>query len=334
MRLRRTLTLAVAVAAVVALCPVPARADDDPRKVRAEAVFQEGVRMQSQGRSADALAKLKEAYEIYPSPNTLAGIARVEHSLGRSLEAIRHYREALRNPLTHPENAEYAKRAIAELEKRLARIDVRGPTGLVVKIGDRDLVLPLVEPVDVEPSPLKLRGTLAGATYEGEGTATVGRLTTIDMAAASAAAPALGAIETTPPSGSEPGFWTGGRIAGAAIFGVGLVGLGVGIGFGASSGSEADRADGLSQKLGPAGCSAGAASADCAALRDARDAQDSHRTISGATLISGGVLAAAGIVLFLVSSPRAASGSTGTRGMVVVPELARGSLGVSVQSAF
>lgn len=181
MNLRRALVLALTATTLVAVAPSTALADDDPRKVRAEAAFQEGVKLQSQGRSAEALAKLKEAYATYPSPNTLGGIARIEQALGRSLDAIRHYREALRNPLTHPENAEYAKRAIAELEKHLGRIDVRGPTGLAVRIDDRDLVLPLVEPLDVEPSAVMLRGKLAGAEYEGRGTAIVGQTTTIEM---------------------------------------------------------------------------------------------------------------------------------------------------------
>lgn len=329
MDLRRALVLAFTATTLVAVAPSTARADDDPRKVRAEAVFQEGVKLQSQGRSAEALAKLKQAYEIYASPNTLAGIARIEQALGRSLDAIRHYREALRNPLTHPENAEYAKRAIAELEKRLARVDVRGPTGLAIRIDDRDVVLPLVEPLDVEPSAVSLRGRLAGAEYAGHGTAVVGQMTTIEMTAVAATPTPHGAIPTEgPPPPGEPGFWTGGRVAGVSMFAVGVVGLGVGFGFGASSNSEAERADALAQRLGPSACPAGVASADCADLRDARDAQDRNRTISGVALVSGGILAAAGAVVFFASPPRR------TTGMRVVPHVARDSVGMTLQSAF
>src|SRR5687768_1434746 len=124
MRATRLLTLAIA--ATLTFASLPASADDDPRKVRAEGVFKEGVKLHEAGKHEEALAKLREAYLIYQSPNTLGGIARVEQALGKKVDALHHYKEAVKNPLMHPENAAYARKAIAELEAETAHVDVKG----------------------------------------------------------------------------------------------------------------------------------------------------------------------------------------------------------------
>ena len=342
MRVRGSRFLCTALIGAVLLGTGVASADDDPRKVRAEAVFQEGVKLQSQGKSNEALAKLRQAYEIYPSPNTLGGIARVEQAMGKQVDAIWHYREAVRNPLMHPENAEYAKRAIAQLEKQLARVDVRGPSGLVVTIDAHDYTLPLVEPLDVEPNTISAKGTLAGASYEGRATAVAGSVTTLTMTVAGggpvAAPPTTSAsipFTEPPPVAPDRPFWTTGRVAGTVMFGVGIVGLGVGIGLGASSSSAADRGDALARDLGATGCSGASPPAACRELTDARSAQDRDATGSTVALVAGGVLAAAGAVLFIVSRPSSgSSGSSSARAFRVVPVLGAGTAGMSMSTAF
>ena len=105
----------------------PARAQEDPRKPQAETIFAEGIKLHDAGRNAEALEKYRRAYDVYPSANILFGIARLEQLLGRSLDSLRHYREALESPLLHPKNRELGKEYVAELEKQLGRFDVKAP---------------------------------------------------------------------------------------------------------------------------------------------------------------------------------------------------------------
>jgi tetratricopeptide (TPR) repeat protein len=304
----RTRRIAGAVAlacASVAFAPRTAHADDDPRKKAAEAVFQEGVKLHAQGKNEEALAKLQKAYDTYPSPNTLGGIARVEQAMGRSLDAIRHYREAVRNPLMHPENAEYARRAIAELEKQLARIDAKGPKGLVVTIDKRDYVLPLAEPVDVKADTYELSGKLGETRYEGRATAPIGKVTEIELkpigGATAAPPPPQGDAHPVEPPPVEPSrpFWDTGRIVGAAAFGVGVVGVGAGLLFGKSSSDAASHGDELQSRLGRDACGRASPPAECADLKNARDDQDRDAALSRVFVIGGAVVAAGGVALFV-----------------------------------
>ena len=286
--------------------PSPAHADDDPRKKAAESTFQEGVRLQAQGKSEEALAKFKKAYDMYPSPNTLGGIARVEQALGRNLEALRHYREALRNPLLHPENAEHVGAAIKGLEKDLARVDVKGPKGLAVIIDGTEYVLPLAEPVDIKAQTLELTATFGGTKYAGRATAAIGRVTDLEMTAQPAPGPGAAlvppshATEGTPYSPPAPSrsFWDAGRVTGIVLFGVGLGGVGAGALFSASSSSAADRASALQTRLGRDACTGSAAPPECADLRTARADQDRSSTLSTAFVVGGAVFAVAGATFF------------------------------------
>lgn len=304
-----------------------ALADDDPRKKAAEATFHEGVRLHQQGKSEEALVKLKKAYETYPSPNTLGGIARVEQALGRSLDALRHYREALRNPLMHPENAEHARAAIKELEKDLARVDVKGPKGLAVTIDGVEHVLPLAEPIDLKAQTLELSATLTGVKYEARATAPIGRITVIEMLppaapATTGAAPAAtrSSADTYPPAAGHRPFWDAGRITGVALFGVGVASAGAGFLFGVSSNDAADRADGLQGRLGRDACGGAAPPSDCATLRDARSEQDRDATLSTVFLVGGAVFAVAGAAFFFWprSSVQVAPSATGNAASLLV----------------
>ncbi len=320
-----------------------ASADDDPRKKSAEVTFQEGVRLHQQGKNDEALVKLKKAYETYPSPNTLGGIARVEHALGRSLEALRHYREALRNPLIHPENAEHARGAIKELEKDLARVDVKGPKGLGVTIDGAEYVLPLAEPIDLKAQTLELSGTLAGVKYEARATAPIGRITVIEMTGPAAtttgaAAAGAGAPSVATPSVPEPkaNDNTARNLVSGALVGLGLVGVGLGVGFTvAANGSSSDLAR-AKEATGPDGNGACVVAQTSACADRARAADDlaSNTNVARAMYIGGGIALVGGVVAFLLW-PRSSAASGGAVARErVVPWIGSGTTGVSYGGSF
>lgn len=305
--LRHRIALTTALVACIAL-PASASAQEDPRKAQADALFQEGLKLHDKDREREAVEKYQKAYATYPSPNILLNLAVSEKILGENVKALRHFREAIRNPLLNPKGLPMAKKAIAELEPKVARVDVRGPSGLVVKMEGEELRLPLAEPIDLEPGTVVATGTLENERYEGRVVASVGSVTTLEMKPSSGGAAATPAPATTtnpvttnvepPPVVREKSFWDTGRIAGVAAFGVGLVGVGAGVLFASKAGDDKDRGDSLQSELGPSGCS-GAGSSRCADLKDARDSQDSNATLSTVFVISGAVVAATGVALFV-----------------------------------
>ena len=131
-------TRALWLGACLLLSTSVARAQDDPRKAQAEAVFAEGLKEHDAQHEEAALGKFEEAYKIYPSPNVLFNIGREEHLLGRWLEAIRNYRAALANELLNPNNVALAKTYIRELQTKLGRVEVTAPAHLE-REGEQDL---------------------------------------------------------------------------------------------------------------------------------------------------------------------------------------------------
>lgn len=120
-----------------------AMAQEDPRKAQSTPIFEEGLKLADRGKNAEALAKFRESYAVYPSPNTLFNIGRTEHLLGKTVEALRDYREAVKNPILNPQMVERGKKYIAELEKVVGRVEVTGPGGQQVSVngGDRKSVV-------------------------------------------------------------------------------------------------------------------------------------------------------------------------------------------------
>jgi tetratricopeptide (TPR) repeat protein len=121
-------------------------------------------------------------------------------------------------------------------------------------------------------------------------------------------------------AGEDPGRSF--RIAGGVILGVGAVGLGVGIGFGVDAKAKLDTAN--------KSCT-GAVCMNQAGV-DAMNGANGSATASTAMFVTGGVLAATGIVLLAVApSRKPAAAATGFR---VAPALAPGHAGVALLGSF
>jgi hypothetical protein len=216
--MRRLMTIALLTAALVA--PSSGYAQDDPRKVQAAPFFEEARKLAEKGKDAESLESFRKAYAIYPSPNTLYNIARQEHVLGQRLAALRDYREALRNPVLLPQVAEMARGYVAELERSVGRVKIVGPEGARVKVADREVTLPVSEPVDVEPGAVVVRGTHGSEQLSATADVKAGTLITVDLNP-SAAPSTTGAVEPpqTPPdtSASSTKYVVTGTLAALAI---------------------------------------------------------------------------------------------------------------------
>lgn len=307
----RSLFAAAALASLVAV-PTLAHAQEDPRKREAQQLYEEGLKLHDKDKEADALERFQKSYAIYPSPNTLVSIAREEQLLGKGLDALRHYREALKQPLLNPKNAALAKQYVVELEPKYGRVTVTGPSGTKVTVGGVAVRLPMDEPLDVEPGTCSLEGDHDGKTYVGSATIAAGKTASIDLHPkdGEVAPPPAGSSVTPPPTHDhvEPppvapenkSFWGWRSVTGLSLVGVGLVGVGLGFVFNGDRSSKQDHLDSLGATLPPSGCvnNPSQQCKDLAAAQDDRNAAASRTTVS---FVAGGVALGVGAA-FLASA--------------------------------
>jgi len=306
---------------------------EDPRKAQADAFFEEGVKLHNADREADALERFKKAYALYPAPNTLMAQARAEHLLGRPLEAIRHYREALKNPLLHPKNGDLARQYIAELEVRTARVSVTGPSGAKFSIFGETLRLPLDAPVDVEPGTFLVHADLDGKVLQGTILAVAGKLVVLELKPKDdSAAPraTTASPPTTEPPPIAPSTPSTRMIVSGAFLAGGLAALGLGVGFGVTSTASTSDAKGLRSATPGLCASPGGA---CDVYKSKADDADHQATLSTIGYIAAGALAATAVTLF-VFWPSGSEGHEPSRSARLAPSLGPGFAGFSSQFAF
>ncbi len=280
---------------------------EDAAKLRAQAIFDEAMRLFGDGDYVVALEKFRAARAEFPSPKILVNIGTTLRQLGRNVEAAETYEAYLADPGQDPKRAEEVKRSLAELDALLGRIriEVTTPTGapaevrldgkvierfengVVVRVepGDHTVVAelagfpPVVQKARIDPRSEK-RFELA-VVPEKQKTVVVSRDAPV------------------PKTQRTIGFIAGG---------VGVLGLGAGAVFGLLAKSKNDEA----------------ASEHCLTETrcDARgvelgDAARTHATISTVTFAVGGALVAGGVVLLLTApskkSPAAPPAKEGAR---------------------
>lgn len=281
----------------------PAHAQEDPRQDRAVAPFNEGLRLHDEGREAAALEKFREAYEIYPSPNVLFQIARSEELLGRYADALRHYREALKSPLLHPQNRELGATYIASLEARVARVEVRGPAGMVVTLLGEEHRLPLDAPIELDTTgPVGATGLVGAERYEGHTMATAGGLAVLEMTpveGGAGPAPSAEPLSASPEPVRSGSFWGWRSVTGFALIGAGAAAFVTTAVLASSESSHDERAREIRATLPPGNsvCASASASPACEDLAREILARDDARIGKQIALPIGVVAAGAGAAL-------------------------------------
>lgn len=317
--MRLSISPAVLLSLVILTPRLAGAQKDDPRKVQAAPIFDEGMKLGEKGQNSESLEKFRKAYGIYPSPNTLCNIARQEQLLGRRLQALRDFREALRNTLIHPGAAEQARANVAELERVLARVKVVGPDGTRVDVGGVEYTLPLAEPVDVEPGNVTVHGAHGGETLTASTEARVGQVATLTLAPRS---PATTSPTVEPPAaGGETSPGVARWVVPGAVLVVGVVGVGVGVGFSAKSQSTKSGFDDRRCET--------VAGAECASLRES---VASEKTTAIVGYVAGGALIAGAAILWALWPQTAAASPRGSRW--VVPQVGVGHAGVALGGNF
>jgi hypothetical protein len=119
----------ILLAALLAQASPPPGNAEDKDKAKARVLLHEGLDFNRQGQPAEALAKFQAAYAAYPSPKLWFNIGQVQLALDHPVEAVEGFEKFLALvPDVQPEDKKVAKSAMAQLEKKLGRLQIKCET--------------------------------------------------------------------------------------------------------------------------------------------------------------------------------------------------------------
>ena len=299
----------------VFLCTLSAQsvAQTSAEPALAESLFREAERLFDAGRISEACAKLAESQRLDPKPGTLLNLATCHEKEGKTASAWAEYTQlaVMAERAGQRDRKALAEARAADLEKRLSRLRIEvgasAQGGVVELDGTRIAQAALGSPLPVDPgqhvisvsAPGKVAWSQRTTISPGPASMT---LTVPELADAPKTAQPIGSarpterLDSTNDASSVRTIGIVAAVSGAAT-------LAVGGGFGLVALSKKGDAE-------DAGCrDAVCPNADAGAARDsARDAG----TVSTVLFVAGGVLAVAGVTLWLVApSARASSASVG-----------------------
>jgi hypothetical protein len=292
----------------------------DPSAARE--LLKQGYALKQHGKYAEALPRLVESLRLDSQLKTLINVADCEESLGMLSQAQKHW-VAARDQAT----AESAQTFLAEAEKRLTALEARMPRLTVNRSG------PAVEGMEVRRDGVLLEGPSLGtplptdpgkhevvvtAPGHAESRFPVELLEkdskVLNVAPGAAEAPRLGqavpppssqaaaaATTAVPPAAGEPNetsYWGAQRAIAVGTVGLGVVGLGVaGYSWAHANSQHKEALDTCNPNCD-----------DAARQKQSSAVSSAH--LSSAMLITGGVLVAAGGVLWF-TAPSSASTQVG-----------------------
>jgi tetratricopeptide (TPR) repeat protein len=341
--MRRAVRWAIVMGALGVVVPASSRAED--HSVRdARMRFEEGVAYVRVGDFEGARLSFAKAYEVLREPDILWNLALSEQKSGHLVDALAHFRELDRVAKSERDRAS-AKNHVSELMAQTGHIEVLAPAGAQVTVdGTAAGVAPLAQPVDVFPGKHHVEALTAQGTKAADIETVAGQVAHVSFTGADTPAEGAGAapMPTTAPIGpAQPvspalddgahaaaGISTARIVTVAALGGLALVGVGLGINFGLSSSDNASEAQAFRATYPSNYCStpANAASTTCTQWNDAVRAQDRDLALSEGFYIAGAVLAAGAVATWFLWPKQSAA--------VVVPSVGPAGAGLDVVGRF
>ena len=314
--------LFLALAILIASTPAYAQ------KAEATAAFQHGQQLKKDGQIAEACAAFELSMKLDAQRGTQYNLALCYLELGRTASAWAELNE-LANVDTNAARRDDAAKRARELRSKL--------TNVVVVLADHEQPLISRDGVDITalvgtPAPVDpgMHHYVAHASGRRDWTSDVN--VTGEGATITVTVPKLESIETVPMKREEPPVREvvhaepiepenpghGRRVAGIATGAVGLAGIAVGAIYGVRAMGHGDDARRL------CGGNLDACTGDQGAAQKALDAGRDAARISNIGFIAGGVLAAAGVVLYV----------TAPHGVAVTPVAGSSELGMMIAGRF
>ena len=280
-------------AAALLLLATPASADDDALKKEAEQRFQEGKALLEAGKYEPAHAKLVQAFAVSKLPNVLFNLAQSERYTARYVDASRHYREYLRvSKKVTPEGRAEIDGWLKEIGQFIGRLDIVAPPGAHLLVDGQGIGdAPLADVVDVDKGTHTVVADTSGKTLRAQVEAPLGATTRVvlsDAAPSDAVSP--------PPHEPEPSSTMRYAVPGG-IAALGLVGLGVGLGFTLHSNAQVDDAVAFKRSVAGGACEV-RTSETCVKYGAMLDDVKSSRDLATGLYVVGGVLLAGAVATF------------------------------------
>ena len=328
--MKRTLLFVLAASCGLALLPAVSRADD---RATAQRLFEEGQTLFKAGNIAEACAKFDGAAAMVNTPGVRLNLARCWEKLGRTASAWTRYDEALAaaERVGDRAAATAARQGRTALEPRLTKLvisftDPSTSGGVEITRDGETLPASVIgSDLPVDPGEHEVGAHAPGfkpwstkVTVSGEGTTSRVSIPPLEREPTAtptpppttetpAATPATDATSASPPSHAL-------AITGLVTAGVGVVGLGLGTYFGLTAESKWHQAN----RNGNA-----CADAACPSLTQQASNNASASTV---LFITGGVLAAAGVTIWVVA-PKGGSSERAALAPIVGPNVAGLGLG-------
>jgi hypothetical protein len=317
----------VVLSAVVAVSTLTsaAIAADASGTARAETLFEKGAAALNAGDYATACPAFEESYKLSPALGTAYDLAICADHAGKKADALRRFRDVLKiaSEAGRKKTEQDARAKIATLEPQVGHLRLLVPAGdhrqamvdgKEVKPGDANDEL--VDPGDHDVQMIR-DGRASFTSREHVGTGE-----TREVAIPAEPAP-VSKPEGPPSPAPDNGAATWRAIGiGAAV--VGLVGVGIGTGFGLAASSNRDNAITLCSGIKQAGSCVVKSASDVDAARNAWSDAKSNATLSTIGFAAGGVLLVGGAILYF-AAPSSTTVTTKT-GLAIDP---RGALRVT-----
>jgi hypothetical protein len=300
----------------------------------AQALFDEGRALLDKGDFDAACPKLAASQHLDPAVGTLLSLGQCELSRGRTASAWLAYREAtsLATGRADEKRKQFASGKAAALEPRLGRIVVRVPTaapGLTVR-RDGVVVDPAMfgtaAPTDPGPHVMLAEAPGRQAWTSTVSVAAEGGTLEVVVPPLDAAAPETPASDAHVVAAEGSNGRATRHIIALAVGGAGLVGVGVGAGFGIATIAKWHDVAGV--------CPSGVCPNQFSLDREgaAKTSAASSATLSTVFFVVGGAALAAGVVLWFTAPSNAAGESQ--RAVGVVPIVGAGTGGAAVLGRF
>jgi hypothetical protein len=196
---------------------------DPQAKAQAQALLGQGTKLYQQGDVADALEKFQAAYAAFSSPKLMFNIGQANRDLSRPVEALEAFEKFLVGAAdASPEMIADARKSVAQLQKKLGRIQVDCESaGAEVSVDGKSVgLVPLPDPIWATPGHHQVTAKHASAAPAIEDAdVVVGSMITVTLrllpaavpvaTPAPKAAPGFDLQAATPPSSASEGWWLG-----------------------------------------------------------------------------------------------------------------------------
>jgi hypothetical protein len=330
MLFRRTLAALVLAST---LMPITALAQSDAKRGTARELTIEGYALLEKKDFAAAAERFERAEVLFHAPTILLGLARAYVGLGKLMSAQEAYSRVAHE--TVPPNASEAfVNAVSDAQRELAALAPRVP-GLVVIVKGPSEPKVTIDGADVPRAALGVKWPVnpgkhtvkvtAPGFFPREANVTIAEGKTEPVSIELQVDPSY-----EPPrdgGAASPPFWSGRRIAGAALGGVGIAGAIAGAVAGGLTLAKASSAKAHCQEAGSA------MACDPTGLSVRADAR-TLANVANVALAVGGASVVAGVVLFATAPKGAATKATGGLSIHVVPTVGTTGGWLSIEGAW